>query len=237
VQSADRIVAMTMPLEEWQQRLERHFTQLAAARSRSGFPLFALEHDLTGDEFEEIGDLLRSRLATGLRLDPHWLVWVVYATELGYDYDGDEYWRSFEERTPQWRERGSRNLLRSWFSKFQATYHGVKPSGPWADWFSIIAWPITHAILPKYLQWQFAKTLYDLRYRLTRLEAQSPGAVGQLLSANAWEASSRFREFLQQAELTGRIVLALFRANIDLTNPRPCARLEAWKRTNTVPRT
>jgi hypothetical protein len=200
---------MPMPLEECQERLERHFTQLAAARSKSGFPLFALEHGLTEDEFQEIGKLLRSRLAAGLRLGPHWLVWVVYATELGYDYDGDEYWRSFEERTPQWRERVSRNQLRIWFTKFQATYHGVKPSGPWADWFSIIAWPITHAILPKYLQLQFAKTLYDLRYRLARLEALSPGAVGQLLATNAWEASSRFREFLQQTELTGRIVLAL----------------------------
>ncbi|MDO8589230.1 MAG: hypothetical protein Q7T82_19560 [Armatimonadota bacterium] len=198
-----------MSLEEWQERLERHFTQLAAARSKSGFPLFALEHGLTEDEFEEIGKLLRSRLADGLRLGPHWLVWVVYATELGYDYDGDEYWDSFEERTPQWRERGSRKVLRDWFSKFQATYHGVKPSGRWAGWFSIIAWPITHAILPKYLQRQFAKSLFDLRYHLSPLETLSPGAVGQLLAANAGEASSRFREFLQQAELAGRIVLAL----------------------------
>ena len=102
---------MPMPLEEWQRRLERHFTQLASARSDSDFPLFALEHGLTEDEFEEISDLLRSRLALGLRLEPHWLLWVVYATELGYDYDGDEYWHSFEERTPRWRDRGSRNQL------------------------------------------------------------------------------------------------------------------------------
>jgi hypothetical protein len=32
---------------------------------------------------------------------------------------------------------------------------------------------------------------------------------GELLGANAWDASSRFREFLQQQELAGRIVLAL----------------------------
>jgi hypothetical protein len=200
---------MPMPLEDWQRRLERHFTQLATARSNSRFPLFALEHDLTESEFEEIGTQLRSRLALGLRLDPHWLLWVVYATELGYDYDGGEYWHSFEERTPRWRDKGSRNQLREWFSRFQLVYQGVKPSGTWAEWFSIIAWPITHAILPKYLQWQFAKTLYDLRYRLARLEALSPDAVGQLLAANAWEASSRFREFLEQEVLAGRIVLAL----------------------------
>ncbi len=200
---------MPMPLEQWQERLEGHFAQLGETRFKSGFPLFALEHGLADDEFQEISRLLHSRLATGLRLGPHWLVWVVYATELGYDYDGDEYWRSFEERTPHWREKVDRSQLRTWFSKFQAIYHGVKPSGPWADWFRNIAWPITHAILPKYLQWQFAKTLYDLRYRLARLETLSPGAVGKLLAVNAWHASSRFREFLQQEELAGRIVLAL----------------------------
>lgn len=200
---------MPMPLEEWQRRLESHFTQLASARSPSDFPLFALEHGLSGEEFREIAVLLRDRLSLGLRLEPHWLLWVTYATELGYDYDGDEYWHSFEQRTPRWLDRGSRSQLRTWFSRFRTTYHGVKPSGPWADWFSIIAWPITHAILPKYLQWQFARTLYDLRYRLASLEALSPNAIGQLLAANAWEASSRFREFLQQEELAGRIVLAL----------------------------
>ena len=200
---------MPMPLEDWQRRLERHFQQLATARTDSGFQLFALEHDLTGTELEEIGAQLRERLALGLRLEPHWLLWVVYATELGYDYDGGEYWRSFEERTPRWSDKASRNQLREWFSRFQLTYQGVKPSGTWAGHFPIIAWPITHAILSKYLQWQFAKALYDLRYRLASLETMSPEAVGQLLAANAWEASSRFQEFLQQESLTGRIVLAL----------------------------
>ena len=56
------------------------------------------------------------------------------------------------------------------------------PPGPWAEWFSIIAWPITHAILPRYLQWQFAKTLYDLRFQLANLETLSPNAVGELLA-------------------------------------------------------
>jgi hypothetical protein len=58
---------MPMPLEDWQRRLERHFTQLATARSNSDFPLFALEHDLTESELEEISTQLRSRLALGLR--------------------------------------------------------------------------------------------------------------------------------------------------------------------------
>lgn len=200
---------MPVPLEEWQRRLDRHFTQLACSRSSSDLPIFALEHDLTTDEFREISALLRERLSLGLRLETHWLLWVVYATELGYDYDGDEYWHSFEERTPRWKDRGSRNLLRDWFARFRSSYHGVKPTGPWAEWFRIIAWPITHAILPRYLQWQFAKTLYNLRYRLAQSRDLNPATVGQLLAAHAWDGSSRFREFLQQEELAGRIVLAL----------------------------
>ena len=202
-----------MTLDQWQERLQGHFAQLASQRLCSEFPLFALEHGLSDEEFDEITDLLHTQLLEGWKLGRYWLLWVVYATELGYDYDGGEYWPSFEERTPHWRQAITatrRNQLRSWFSRFQTTYHGVTPSGPWAEQFSIIAWPITHAVLPRYLQWQFARALYNLRYQLAHLDTMSPTAVGQLLAANTWEASSRFRELLQQQELTGRIVLALF---------------------------
>jgi hypothetical protein len=198
-----------MPLEEWQKRLDKHFTQLARSRSASDLPIFALEHDLTREEFQQVKVLLLENLSLGLRQETHWLLWVVYATELGYDYDGDEYWHSFEERTPRWKDRGSRNQLRDWFTRFRAEYHGITPTGPWAEWFRIIAWPIRHAILPTYLQWQFAKALYNLRYSLAQLRDPSPAAVGRLLAAHAWDASSRFQEFLQQEELAGRIVLAL----------------------------
>jgi hypothetical protein len=199
---------MQMPLEKWQERLEGHFANLAAARAGSGFPLFALEHGLTGDDLQEIGTVLCSRMRAGLPARLHWLLWVVYATEFGYDYEGGEYWHPIDEVTVHW-DTYQRRQLRDWFRKFQQTYGGVVPSGPWAGQFTIIAWPITHSILPKYLQGQFAKALYDLRYRLTQLDALSALRVGQLLAENTWDASSRFREFLQQEELVGRIVLAL----------------------------
>ncbi len=197
-----------MSLDQWQERLERHFADLAVARSKSGFPLFALEHGLTHDDLQEIGTGLCSRIRAGLPLHPHWLLWVVYATEFGYDYDGSEYWHPIEEVTVHW-DPYHRHQLRAWFRKFHETYSGVVPSGSWAEWFSIIAWPITHAILPKYLQRQFAKALYDLRYRLKQLDTLGAPSVGRLLAENTLDASSRFREFLQQEELAGHIVLAL----------------------------
>lgn len=203
---------MPLSLDEWLERVEQHFSELARARSGSGFPLFALEHGLSEDDVDAIGTLLKARLAEGARLSRHWLLWVVYATELGYDYDGEEYWTSFEERTPKWWQSvtsSRRNQLREWFAKFHATYDGVRPTGPWAEHFSIIAWPITHAVLPKYLQWQFARNLFSLRYQLAHLESTTPEFVGNLLAANAWDTSSRFQQFAEQEELTGRIVLAL----------------------------
>ena len=156
---------MSMPLEQWQERLEGHFTQLAASRAQFGLPLFALEHGLAEADIQELDRLLCSRMRNGRASRSLWLAWVVLATEYGYGYDGGEYWHPIEARTGRW-DPYHRRQLRVWFQTFQKSYGGVVPTGPWAEWFSIIAWPITHSILPKYLQCQLARMLYDLRYRL-----------------------------------------------------------------------
>lgn len=195
--------------DQWQERLERHFESLARLREDSGLPLFALEHGLAEEQLAEISALLRARLAASSRLSAHWLLWVIHAAESGYGYTGDEYWLSFENQTPGW-QFTDRYRIAQWFSKFRNTYHGVTPSGPWARHFRIIAWPITHAILPRYLQRLFARALYDLRFHLASIDTADPATIGRMLAANAHHVTSRFEEFLQQEELTGRIVLALF---------------------------
>jgi hypothetical protein len=179
-------------------------------RLARGYGLFALEHALTEAELADITRHLHERLAAGAGqpLSKHWLVWVVYATELGYRYDGEEYWQSFEEGTPHWRENVDRRYLRQWFRKFQENYKGYEPHGRWAEAFRIVCWPITHAILPKYLQIQFAETLYNLRYHLVGLDRATPAQVGRLLSVNA-TGSSRFHAFLEREELTGRLAIGL----------------------------
>lgn len=156
---------------------------------------------------DDIALQLNSRLKAGVQVTPHWLLWVVYATERGYTYTGDEYWQSFEESTPAW-NFSDRDKIKLWFRKFHTIYNGVEPSGPWAAHRRIISWPITHAILPQYLQREFVRALYNLRFRLATLSNLEPTTIGRLLSANAY-ATTRFQEFLQQEDLTGRIVLAL----------------------------
>ncbi len=197
-------------LNEWQAHLEQHFEALAKHRAESGFGIFALEHGLDEAALKEIAVLLRLQLKNNLLLRQHWLLWIIYSTEHGYQYEGDEYWPSFESQTPGWDGR-MRYQLAEWFKKFQRTYSGVVPTGRWAEHFRIISRPITHAILPKYLQVQFCRTLYDLRHSLIGLgaNAQDTGDIGRRLARDAGHTSTRFQEFLQQEELTGRIVLAL----------------------------
>ena len=199
---------MQATLESWKERLDRHFQELARHREGSGLPLFAFEHCFSVEEIEQVGQLLRGHLSTQRRPRTYWLLWVIYAAEIGYNYTGDEYWQSFEKKTPGW-DSHHRYELRQWFMKFQETYHGFKPSGLWAEHFKIIAWPVTHAILPKYLQYQFAKMLYQERYRLAGLTTLDSVSVGRLLAGHTYSATTRFEKFLQQKELTGRIVLGL----------------------------
>ena len=139
----------------------------------------------------------------------HRLAWVVYATESGYAYSGDEYWQTFEDDTPGWAARGDRNWLRSCFQYFAEAIGGATPTGPWARHFSIIAWPITHAILPKDLQRHLARTLYDIRYAVRQEQLDDPTTLGHLIRGRSRATSSRFQQLTQQAVLIGQISAAL----------------------------
>ncbi|MCY3880395.1 MAG: hypothetical protein OXF74_14610 [Rhodobacteraceae bacterium] len=199
---------MARSLDDWQRRIERHFRDLSDRRGASGLDVFAIEHGLENDDIAEISEGLRLHLQGGERLSPYWLLWVIYSTEHGYKYEGDEFWQSFEAQTPSWDGR-HRGRLSQWFKKFHKIYNGVDPTGRWASHFSIISRPITHAILPKYLQFQFARELFHQRFSLSALTSLDPGNVGRRFASNAHHSSTRFQDFLQQEEIAGRIVLGL----------------------------
>lgn len=200
---------MSAELDELQSGLMLHFAALSEARRVDGLPVFALEHGLNAAAISSLSTMLKARLRVpGASLDRHWLLWVVWATEQGYDYDGGEYWHTFERRMPWW-DRSWRPALRSWFVKFQKIYGGHKPTGPWARFFSIIAWPITHSLLPRDLQSQLAHTLYSLRFYLVSRLDQTPAEIGSFVAKMSYNGSSRLKNFLEQEEVAGHIILAL----------------------------
>lgn len=198
-------------LEILHSRLREHFAELRGARDQWGarLPVFALEHALSDAELLLLQATAREALGRGERPADSWLPMVVYATEIGYSYSGEEYWQTFESETPGWAQSGDRAYIRKTFQQFSEEFGGAIPSGSWAEWFSIIAWPITHAVLPKDLQRQLARLLFDYRYALTSEELGNPGELGRKLAARSWNTSSRFRNFAQNSQLLGQVALAL----------------------------
>lgn len=194
--------------DRWQARLEEHFLALASRRS-PGHAVFGLEHGLDSTELAEVLSLVRSQAGSPDGLRRHWLLWIVHASELGYRFAGDEYWQTFQVETPEWSHE-SRHLVRQIFEKFHTAFRGPKPSGAWAHWFSIIAWPITNAILPTDLQRHLARGLYEVRGGLLA-HLGDPEELGSFIAANTWHATDRFDKLTQQPLLLGQISLALLR--------------------------
>lgn len=198
-------------LVSWQLRLAEHFRDLASRRGAgaSGAPVFALEHGLDSEEVQAVAAAVRKQIVHGIPSKDQALPWVIYAAEIGYRYAGDEYWQTFEEQTPGWTAHGDRYWMRRSFQAFQREYGGAQPSGAWANHFSIICWPITHAILPLDLQRQLARILYELRHFFSAEILENPQQLGELIGSRSWSASSRFQSFAEQTPLVGQIAAAL----------------------------
>jgi hypothetical protein len=197
-------------LAQTQKQLEGHFQGLSRERAGLGYPVYAFEHGLDLEAIDALRKALCAELVRiGYPKPDHWLLWTIVAAEVGYTYDGDEYWDSFETEIPRWVSYGSRETVRGWFRDFTKRFNGIQPTGRWAEHFSIIAWPITHSILPQYLQSQFARHLYDLRHELAANDDASADELGNVLGERYYGNSSRFENFLQQTALTARLVLAL----------------------------
>jgi hypothetical protein len=120
-----------MTLGDWNTRLDRHFAELRKERSAAvgDRPIFALEHGLSPAELEDLNKHIREDVATGPPSRFHALPWIVYAAEVGYRYEGDEYWQTFEAETPKWSEVGRRDWIRERFIDFSKRFGGARPTG------------------------------------------------------------------------------------------------------------
>jgi hypothetical protein len=202
-----------MQICKWEEHLARHFAELRHLRAIAHRPVFGLEHGLSPDEVADLQASVHEDLQRTAPVQRYFLTWVVYASEIGYLFRGGEFWQTFESRTPGWQHLGNRHWIKRCFLHFRDQYGGAQPSGPWARHFSIICWPITHAILPQDLQRQLAKVLYGLRYSLDESASDSPLKLGQLIASHSWTTTSRFQQLLQEPTLIGQVAVALLHAD------------------------
>jgi len=204
----------TDTLEYFHELLDGHFRGLHDRRSQLDppGPVFALEHALKEDELAVLQDAARSAHRTDSlsrtsgRL---WLPFAVHAAEVGYIYDGVEYWPIYARETPSWSDsEHERDRVRGWLEKFSKQYGGAIPRGAWANTFKKIAWPITHAVLPRYLQVQLAKLLSDHRHAWPSL-LDDPVELGARLHLWSWDYTDRLEKFCQNTALVGHVAVAL----------------------------
>lgn len=200
-----------MDLASFQRRLLDQYARLRDLRATENYPVYAIEHGFSSEEISTALSLLSQNFRANACADgSYWLVWCAAAAEIGYSYDGTEYWDSFGEAIPEWLDRNrDRDKIREFYRKFATTYRGLTPAGLWAKQFPIIAWPITQAILPKYLQRHFASHLFELRHLLVKGGELTLEQIGDLLCERYVGRSSLFEGFLQQKPLTSRFVMAL----------------------------
>lgn len=185
-------------------------------------PVFALEHGL--DEGNR--KLLREAVVAAHRehlitraTSRWWLPLVVHAAEIGYVYDGVEFWPIYAENTPGWIDSEyERDRVRGWFLKFSKEYGGAIPQGAWATTFRKIAWPITHAVLPRYLQVQLARMLYEYRTGWPSL-LDDPEALGVRLHGWSRYYGERLEKFCQNTALLGHVAVALLLTAEDQPSP------------------
>ena len=199
-----------MTLNEWQQKLSAYFAELRSTldSSENPRPIFAIEHALDSSELEELTVCLRDHIDSSGPAPHHYHAWSVYAAEIGYRFKGDEYWQTFGESLPNWKD-SDRDCIKDAFYGFRKSFRGAIPSGNWAKNFTIICWPITHAVLPKDLQRHLASILYEVRGAFTPEVLNDTSALGKLIAANSEGTSSRFRKFAEEHDLVGRISVAL----------------------------
>ncbi len=199
-------------LQYFHELLEAHFGDLRNARAElePTSPVFALEHDLSTDDLELLKSAVREAIKNHYLTRYHstWLPFVVYAAEIGYDYVGDEYWTTFSSLTPRWPSQ-ERSTIRDWFLRFHKQFGGARPTGAWADHFTIISWPITHAVLPTYLQRYLAQLLFEFSGALTSDLLDDPEALGVRLARRSSNYTERFRIFCQNTNLVGQVAVAL----------------------------
>jgi hypothetical protein len=198
-----------MTLNAWQDRLDNHFQSLQGSAERGTRPIFALEHGLDDVEFAELTAALKDHIRWSQPANGHWLAWIVFAAEVGYKFAGDQYWQTFKEQLTGWDQHEDRYYIRDAFRRFHKNFGGAKPSGAWANNFTIISWPIANAVLPKDLQRHLASVLFETRHLFTKSLIEDPRRLGEVIEAHSIWTSSRFRQFAEEHDLVGRIAVAL----------------------------
>lgn len=204
--------------------------------SRTG-PVFFIEHGLSEADTDQLRDAV-TKAAERNPIQTSWwqvnpLPLVVAAAEVGYRYRGagTDFWPKFESTLGFHIGPQARQHIRDLFEKASNTYRGAKPPvTPWTQAFRLIAWPVTHALVPLEFHRQLSAALANLRSSVRQLDDET---LHREIRGAVRHPSARFEAFLANGSHAVPVIRALIggrngevsqqivkRINLDLTADR-----------------
>lgn len=213
-------------LEEHRQLAARY----EALRDARNGPVFFIEHGLDEAEIAELVADVRAAVQRhsldGGWWDAHRLPLIVVATEVGYRYRGagTNFWPLLEQEIGAHIGDPARQRIRSRFAAAATVYRGAQPPAtPWAQAFHLIAWPITHALVPLEFHRPLALTLANLRENVGDLDDESVYRAIRIASASS---SARFSTLLSSQSLVVSVVRSLLGTESGELSPEATQRIK-----------
>ena len=187
--------------------------QFALLRDSRAGPVFFIEHGLSEVDTEDLRQAV-SRAARRYPLQSDWwrmnpLPLVVTATEIGYRYrgTGTDFWPKLESALGIHISPESRQEVRDLFKNCSSKYRGARPPvTPWTRYFCLIAWPVTHALVPLEFHRQLSATLANLR---SDVEALDDEELHRAVRIATRQPSARFESFLEDGSHAVPVIRAL----------------------------
>lgn len=197
-------------LVEAQEYLAKRFSALRDDRTG---PVFFIEHGLSEAESSDLREMTSQRAKQRSLLHHSWratpLPLVVTATEVGYAYrgTGTDFWPNLEGALQTTITFEARHYVRDLFEATSSEFRGTKPpSTAWTNAFRLIAWPITHALVPLEFHRQLSATLANLQVDILQLEDSQ---LQRQVRLAARHPSIRFDSFLQDHSHAIAVIRAL----------------------------
>ena len=197
-------------LHEAERFLSARFATLR--NSRVG-PIFFIEHGLSVPELEQLRTVVR-KAAQAHPIHTDWwirkpLPLIVAATEAGYRYrgTGTDFWPKLESELEFHLVPEARRRIRDLFAKCSSRFRGARPPvSPWTQAFSLIAWPITHALVPVEFHGQLSDALANLQSSIQDLDDDE---LHRAVRIAMRRPSARFRAFLEVGSHAVPVIRAL----------------------------
>ncbi len=193
------------------ERLHLHLKELRDERAQHGGKVYLIEHGLDEPELQTLTRAVKVAFYEHEDSSKFWrrrsLPLLVVATEVGYRYrgTGTDYWPRFTRALGGDVEDDHHRWLVELFKRAERITGVSPPDTAWAGHFHLIAWPITHALLPVELHTKLLQAILKHPLALGP-KTPTPELMEPLIDWAERASNPRLAAFLEQREAAAAVV-------------------------------